>query len=139
MRIPHVDRRSEIEFNLTPMIDVVFLLIIFFLVASHFVARTKEEVIELPDSVQARIDEDEAGVFVITVTPDGYAMGEEILTLNQLVARMQLEESRREGERSIQWKIRADANAQYRWLEPVIVACAQVPNARIKLAVEKRN
>ncbi|MCA9048548.1 MAG: biopolymer transporter ExbD, partial [Planctomycetaceae bacterium] len=36
VRIPSKVSRSELQFNITPLIDVVFLLIIFFLVASHF-------------------------------------------------------------------------------------------------------
>ena len=35
MRIPRSQSRSGFGFNMTPMIDVVFQLIIFFLVASH--------------------------------------------------------------------------------------------------------
>ncbi len=138
MKIPHVNRSTSLEFNLTPMIDIVFLLIIFFLVASHFVAHTKEEAIELPDSTQAKMDEEEETPFVITVTPQGYSMGEEQLSLEQVVARMQLAEVNHEGEAPIEWKIRADANAEYRLLQPVIIACAKFPESRMKLAVESR-
>ena len=41
MRVPSNLRSGSLGFNMTPMIDVVFLLIIFFLVSSHL---AKQEV-----------------------------------------------------------------------------------------------
>ena len=35
MRLPKYQDRGSLEFNMTPMIDVTFQLIIFFLVSSH--------------------------------------------------------------------------------------------------------
>ncbi|MBM4074764.1 MAG: biopolymer transporter ExbD, partial [Planctomycetes bacterium] len=37
MRLPSTQIQRGLTFNITPLIDVVFLLIIFFLVASHFI------------------------------------------------------------------------------------------------------
>ena len=46
MRTPNHTQDGGVHFNMTPMIDVVFLLIIFFLVSSHL---AKQEVhLELP-------------------------------------------------------------------------------------------
>ena len=59
MRVPSSNRGGRAEFNMTPMIDVVFLLIIFFLVSSHL---AKQEVhLDLPlpsaESGEKRTDE----------------------------------------------------------------------------------
>ncbi|MFN9970093.1 MAG: ExbD/TolR family protein, partial [Phycisphaerae bacterium] len=41
-------QRTSLTFNITPLIDVVFLLIIFFLVASHFVRHDSSDPVSLP-------------------------------------------------------------------------------------------
>ena len=43
MKIPGRSRGGSLKFNITPMIDVVFNLIIFFLVASHY-ARSEAKI-----------------------------------------------------------------------------------------------
>ncbi|NIL99222.1 MAG: hypothetical protein GTO62_19500, partial [Planctomycetales bacterium] len=48
MRIPLSRRRSRLEMNMTPMIDVVFLLIIFFLVSSHLARQEVQAQLDLP-------------------------------------------------------------------------------------------
>ena len=50
MRFDYKPRHKELELNLTPLIDVVFLLIIFFLVTSSFVRITGVRV-KLPEVV----------------------------------------------------------------------------------------
>ncbi len=53
MRLPINDLDAE-GVNLTPLIDVVFLLLIFFLVATHFEQDEKELSIRIPDVYKAR-------------------------------------------------------------------------------------
>ncbi len=53
MRLPHTSDESA-DPNLTPVIDVVFLLLIFFLVATRFDQEEKEMDVELPEVVQAQ-------------------------------------------------------------------------------------
>jgi len=48
MRIPDQSRRTPTGANMTPMIDVVFLLIIFFLVSSHLAKRETRLPVDLP-------------------------------------------------------------------------------------------
>ena len=67
MRIP-VRRTSQLRFNITPLIDIVFLLIIFFLVASHFVRSELQEPIELPAAREGESEPNEiARRLVITI------------------------------------------------------------------------
>ena len=47
MRIPTRTQRTEVGFNMTPMIDVVFLLIIFFMTVTQ-VSEINKEQLELP-------------------------------------------------------------------------------------------
>ena len=53
MRIPARRRRADLGFNLTAMIDVVFNLIVFFLVASHFSKADSDDPVQLPTASQA--------------------------------------------------------------------------------------
>lgn len=53
MKLPNTDDVSEGP-NLTPVIDIVFLLLIFFLVASQFAEEEKEIETRLPRVVKAR-------------------------------------------------------------------------------------
>ncbi len=46
MKVPTQLNSGEVDFNMTPMIDVVFLLIIFFLVSTHLAKQ--EAQLELP-------------------------------------------------------------------------------------------
>ena len=51
MRLPHNGQSRELSNNMTPMIDVVFLLIIFFLVSSHLARQESRVPLELPDAL----------------------------------------------------------------------------------------
>ena len=53
-----VDRSRPIDFNMTPLIDVVFLLIIFFLVSSHLAQRETQQELALPTAASGRVGED---------------------------------------------------------------------------------
>ena len=52
MRLPVESEESDIP-NLTPVIDVVFLLLIFFLVATRFAEEDREMELPLPDASEA--------------------------------------------------------------------------------------
>lgn len=58
MRLRRVDR-DEAQINLTPLIDVVFLLLIFFMVSTTF-ERESEIEIELPEATAERPDREAA-------------------------------------------------------------------------------
>ena len=58
MKIPTRTQDRGFAFNITPLIDVVFLLIIFFLVASHFIRNENVERIELPLASQGKDDDE---------------------------------------------------------------------------------
>ena len=71
MKVPTRKREHGLQFNVTPLIDVVFLLIIFFLVASHFVRAENQESVDLPKATQADDQADESlNRLVVTVTAD---------------------------------------------------------------------
>jgi len=80
---------ESFELNLAPMIDVVFLLLIFFMVATTFVQHEKEMELDLPEA-QTGEDVDRASEnIVINLLQDGRVVvdGEE-LDQNALIERL---------------------------------------------------
>ena len=129
MRVPSNLSRGSLSFNMTPMIDVVFLLIIFFLVSSHLARQEVELELDLPgaDSGQ-RPDEDDVRRVVVNILPD-QDVGGRMMVGGRLVgpeelARMIGFESRR-SDRQLEVRIRADRTVPYRIVEPIMVACAR--------------
>ncbi len=70
MRIPE-ETKGNPEINLAPMIDVVFLLLIFFMVATTFVEREKEMGLDLPDAETGEEVDHELDEIVINLMSDG--------------------------------------------------------------------
>lgn len=73
MRLPtRYGQRTPLQFNITPLIDIVFLLIIFFLVASHFVRSEQAEAVDLPQATSGEADSELAACrLTITLQQDG--------------------------------------------------------------------
>ena len=59
MRIPNNHSRGSVGFNMTPMIDIVFLLIIFFLVSSHLARQETQLELDLPAAASGHRAEDD--------------------------------------------------------------------------------
>lgn len=101
MRIASNSTRGTIGFNMTPMIDVVFLLIIFFLVSSHLAQQEVQLAIDLPDASSGdRPEEENVRRIVVNVLPDRQiAVGTEIVAPARLesLLKYEQEKTRRTG------------------------------------------
>ncbi len=108
----HTARRRPIEINLTPLIDVVFLLLIFFMVSTTFTRETQLRV-ELPEAV-ASPSEVVDGELVILIEADGsHAINGERLArrdAESLVEAIRLRQSGDLGQRVV---ITADAKTAH--------------------------
>jgi biopolymer transport protein ExbD len=62
-------RRSSMALNLTPLIDIVFLLLVFFMLTAHFI-EDQAIPIDLPEAQNSSASEDE-GYVEVAMTPDG--------------------------------------------------------------------
>ncbi len=117
---------------MTPMIDVVFLLIIFFLVSSHLARQENRLPLDLPlASTFDSIDPEKAP---LTISVDGQAqlrIAGNIVDIAELkqILRDWLEES----DQNAAIRIRTDGNVQYQYIEPVLreAALAGVTDAAI--------
>ncbi len=133
MRVPTRNRHGSLGFNMTPMIDVVFQLIIFFLVSSHLVKQESQLKLPLPVADSGTLSDDTQSRAVLNVRADG-----SLLLGGRPVAAEQLEERLREllrekGELEI--KIRADRHVPYRFVQPILLACYRVGIGNVTYSV----
>ncbi len=114
---------DDIEVDMSPMIDMVFLLLIFFIVASQVVDEKPK--VEIPAAAHAKVPEDTTGRLMITVTADErYFVGQvELPDIDALRERLGIEI---EADPNLRVLIRADGNTKYKINEKVMTACAEV-------------
>ncbi|MDA0285459.1 MAG: biopolymer transporter ExbD [Planctomycetota bacterium] len=128
-------RSRSVSFNVTSLIDIVFLLIIFFLVASHVARSEAVEPVDLPKISDPAGDEEQAPRrIVVTVMAD-----RSMWVGGRQVALPQVEQlilsAAQESRNEIEVRIRADHAATYSTIEPVLLACAQFGVTRVGFAV----
>ncbi|MGE4489723.1 MAG: ExbD/TolR family protein [Kiritimatiellales bacterium] len=113
---------EDIEVDMSPMIDMVFLLLIFFLVASNIV--DSKVPVTIPSAVYAKVPEDTTGRFEITVQKGGkYFVGQDPVSLEELKQRLEPELKANPDLRIL---IRADGAVRYKVNEELMAACAEV-------------
>jgi biopolymer transport protein ExbD len=111
--------------NMTPMIDVVFLLIIFFLVSSHLARQETQVALELPTaSTGEPLEESTLQRITLNVMPDGTVMlaGQPIAP-QDLSAKLKFEHNRSGDDLEV--RIRGDRDVPFSVIEPLLVACAE--------------
>jgi len=135
VRIPTRPRQPGIRFNITPLIDIVFLLVVFFLAATHLTQNDKLEAVELPEASQHEREPDEAPRrIIVTITLDEklYVRGNEI-SPEELDARLlSIDESKR---KETEVRIRGDRRIPYRIIERVLISCARAGISNVPFVV----
>lgn len=72
MKIRHQDNdEADVQINLTPMIDMVFQLVIFFMLATNFVQIEKEMDVDLPHAESGAVAEELPDEIIVNVMKDG--------------------------------------------------------------------
>ncbi|MBM4002763.1 MAG: biopolymer transporter ExbD [Planctomycetes bacterium] len=135
MRVPRQNQRSEIGINMTPMIDVVFQLLIFFLVSSHIAKQEAQMPLPLPIADSGTDDEESQRPRVtINLLPDDQLlMAGKPIVAGQLPERLR-DVVGREG-RDVEIRIRCDRRVAYRNVEPILMGCAQAGIWNVAFAV----
>lgn len=138
MRLPiQSSGRRALQFNITPLIDIVFLLIIFFLVASHFVRSDNAEAVDLPEASAADPDEDPALRLTISILDDGsYSISGQAHSQDQVLQRIESLAAVAAAEGSApEVRIRADRDQRVALIRPLIEHCARHSIRSIQFAV----
>ena len=135
MKAPRYKPNRRYGFNMTPMIDVVFLLIIFFLVSSHLSRQESQLELKLPVATVGEQDEDQPTPRItINVKSDGSLwLAARPIRKDQLSARFSAARNQ-EGEQ-LEVRVRASRLAPYSAVEPIMLACTQSKIWNITYAV----
>lgn len=136
--MPLKTRQDELpELNMTPMIDVVFLLIIFFMVGAKF---TDERTIKLqvPKVGHAVAEMDLSERRVIDVLRDGrILLDDQPTSLEDLTAALR---NQRELQGGLRLAVRGDAEGSFQNVASVLAACrtAGINDLAISVSVTRR-
>ena len=132
MRFKIPTEGGDDEINMAPMIDMVFLLLIFFMVASHLTALERVPVL-LPVADQSKVPEEARDRQLITVTAeeDGgavYYMNLQEMDIQGLSAEIT---KRYEADENVRIYLRADRRVRHKHIKAVMEACAEAGIADI--------
>jgi biopolymer transport protein ExbD len=132
--------------DMTPMIDLVFNLIIFFMVACDMV-KAEDEDLQLPRALKTEKDEDPENRIVVNVTWSPNWKLDQVYSqiiirkqayndINQLTAFLKNSADKygKEGAGSkMRVKIRADARAEYKKIQQILVACMKAGVFKVQI------
>lgn len=124
MKLATKEFGDDLELDMSPMIDMVFLLLIFFIVASQIV--DEKPPIEIASAAYAKVPEDTTGRLMITVKKDDtFYLGIDHIpkTIEEVRDRIEM---RINANPDLRVLIRADGAVKYKTNEKVTIACAEV-------------
>ena len=127
---------EEVSVNLTPLIDVVFLLLIFFMVTTTF-TRDTNLLINLPEASGEIMDVSPEQIEVMVAQNGSYAVNGRGLVNTQLSTLIDAIEEMSEGDRSLPVIITADANTSYQSVVTVMDAVAQLGFSQLNIATSQ--
>ncbi len=134
MKIPRSDSRFGVGFNMTPMIDIVFQLLIFFLVSNHLAKLESQMDLPLPIAASGETKDVEPNHTVINIREDGsYIFAGRYVTIDEL--RRRLADSKLESGDQLAIRIRGDRRVAYEFVEPLLRACAEIGIWNVTFAV----
>ena len=121
MKIETDEGANELVLNLTPMIDVVFLLLIFFMVATTFLDPEREIDLELPEAESGEVASETLDQIVINIQRDGtIVLSGAPVDRDQLVSRLR-DAARANPETPV--TIRGDRATRHESVVAVMDAC----------------
>jgi biopolymer transport protein ExbD len=136
MHVPSSSHRRSVGANMTPMIDVVFLLIIFFLVSSHLARQENRLPLDLP--VAKTFDRSDPQKAPLTVSVDAagdWLVAGDVVGLDSL--RAALANHRVKAGSGAAVRIRSEGTLQYRFVEPVLREAALAGLTDASIAVRE--
>jgi biopolymer transport protein ExbD len=127
---------DEPDVNLTPLIDVVFLLLIFFMVSTTFEHQSRIQV-ELPEASAEPTTPEAESLEIIVDAQGRYFIGEEQVVNTQLKTLMGAITKVIGDRTDMPVIVRADANSPHQSVVRVLDATSQLGLTRISLATTK--
>jgi len=130
MHIPHKKKLRITELNMTPMIDVVFLLITFFMVVTEITRQDDIEDLELPDIKASKPDDNpDPERLVLNILKNGTVyVGGAALSDRELEDILWREAKRTRDEHGISDRVvlvKADRRVEFKHIRKVIMFCVK--------------
>ena len=120
--------------NLTPMIDVVFLLVIFFMVATKFREQERNIELELPTATAAGDSTPPPDPQVVAIFADGHIeLDSQVVSLDELTT--QLRQSTAQSD-DVQVVIHGDAHCHFQHIAAALAACREARVSDLGITVE---
>jgi len=125
---------DQVTLNLTPMIDVVFLLIIFFMVATKFTELERNLEVDLPQVSSAESAEQPKEPRRVTVFADGrlHLDGEPV----ERTSLVSLLVAARQTTPDVEVLLEGDANCPFQHIAAALAACQEAHISQIGIPVE---
>jgi biopolymer transport protein ExbD len=126
------EQGEEPNINLTPMIDVVLNLMIFFMVGTQFIELERQYEISLPTVTEAQPLTSLPDEIIVNVSKDGTLyLGQDKIDVNALEARLR-DARKRYAEQMV--VIRGDGEGRYQEVMSVLNVCRRAGISNIQLA-----
>lgn len=131
-------RQSQLEegINLTPLIDVVFLLLIFFMVSTTFTKET-HLTIELPEANSAVAAIEAKGIDIVINNNGDYSVNGQLLVNNQADTLMRALQAITSGEQETPVVIIADANASHRSVVTAMDVVGRLGLSKLRITTQQ--
>lgn len=127
---------DEPQINMTPMIDCVFLLLIFFMVGTQFIDRERQTDIKLPTaSVASPLTSGPDDIVVNIVGPELVKVGGETFSLEELEDRLK-EAKKNFADQGV--LVRGSGPDPYQLVMDVLDACKRADISKVSLANQVR-
>lgn len=133
MRFPRKPR-EPVDINLAPLIDVVFILLLFFVVTTTFTRETQLKV-DLPEAVSGeQVQAEVKAALEILIGVDGsFALNGKSLSKNDLTTLMEALRQESGGDKSIPVVLSADAKSPHQAVVTAMDAAAKLGFAQLRI------
>lgn len=120
MKIP-VEDKEETKFQMAPMIDMVFLLVIFFMTASHM-SSSQSLRLDMPNASKGVVPKERPDRWVVNVMRDGEVFsGNQAVTIDDL---QKIVAARAKADPNLKVYLRADKTTPHKQVKKVMNAMA---------------
>ena len=127
--------KEELSVNLTPLIDIVFLLLIFFMVSTTFTKESRLQ-IDLPKASSDPVAAETTQLEVV-IDPQGkYRVNERLLVNSELITLKRAVEQLSDGDATLPFIITADARTPHEFVVRAMDAAGQLGFTKLSITTE---
>ncbi|MDX1754819.1 MAG: biopolymer transporter ExbD [Marinobacter sp.] len=129
-------RSQEVGVDLTPLIDVVFLLLIFFMVSTTFTRESHLQV-DLPEADGVTAETEVRQIDVVVNAQGQYVVNERTLVNNRLETLERAIRELAQGDTSLPFIITADANTPHQFVVRAMDVAGRLGFAKLSITTER--